>query len=79
MPRYEYRCEANSRTVEVAHPMSQRLTTWGEVCQLAEIEPGNTPADTPVEKVLSLGFVQGGTSSSNNPHTCSRPNCCMGG
>jgi len=82
MPRYEYRCETNGQTIEVSHPMSHKLNTWGEVCQLAEIETGNTPPNTPVEKVLSLGFVQGGTSnapSGGGGHTCSRPGCCMGG
>ncbi|MEJ6685338.1 hypothetical protein [Reinekea sp.] len=32
MPRYDYFCDANGEVVEVTHPMSQKLQTWGEVC-----------------------------------------------
>ena len=53
MPTYEYYCEANSQTVEVMHSMSRELETWGEVCELAEIDAGNTKADSPVIRQLS--------------------------
>ncbi|MFG0306646.1 MAG: zinc ribbon domain-containing protein [Phycisphaerales bacterium JB040] len=59
MPTYEYRCEANDRVIEVQHPMSRTVRTWGEVCDLAEIDPGDTPRKSPVEKILSLSFVSG--------------------
>ncbi len=62
MPRYDYRCEANGRVVEVAHGMNDRLTTWGEVCARAGLETGTTPAGAPVEKVIhapALGFPRG--------------------
>ena len=61
MPRYEYRCETNGKTVEVSHPMAASPKTWGEVCALGELAPGVTPRDAPVEKVLSLSFVGGST------------------
>lgn len=61
MPRYEYRCEANGEVVEVSHSMSEQLSTWGEVCERAGIDAGKTPTRTPVEKVISLGFVKGGS------------------
>ncbi len=70
MPRYEYRCETNGELVEVSHTMSERLTTWGEVCQRAGIEPGKTPADTPVEKVISVGFVKGSAGGGLPPGSC---------
>ena len=53
MPHYEYRCATNGHTVEVRHGMHQRLETWGEVAQLAECDPGNTPTDAPVERIMS--------------------------
>jgi predicted nucleic acid-binding Zn ribbon protein len=53
MPTYEYYCEANGQTVEVMHSMSRELETWGEVCELAEIDAGNTKADSPVIRQLS--------------------------
>lgn len=75
MPRYEYRCEANGKTVEVSHSMSDRLKTWDQVCEAAGIECGDTPGSTPVEKVLSLGFVK---SASGDSGGCG-PGCgCVG-
>ena len=53
MPTYEYYCEANGQTVDVIHLMSRELETWGEVCELAEIEVGETPRDSPVIRQLS--------------------------
>lgn len=52
MPFYDYHCEANGRTVEVFHKMNVRLKTWGEICQAAGIEPGDTPGDVPVIRLI---------------------------
>lgn len=53
MPYYEYRCAANDRTLEVRHGMDERLTTWGELAHRAGAPPGDTPADAPVERLMS--------------------------
>lgn len=53
MPYYEYRCRANGRTLEVRHAMGERLETWGELARCAGADPGDTPADAPVERLLS--------------------------
>jgi hypothetical protein len=53
MPYYEYRCPANGRTVEVRHPMDERLVTWGEVAGRAGLALGGTPEEAPVERLLS--------------------------
>ncbi len=80
MPRYEYRCEANGRVVEVTHGMSERLETWGDVRRLAGIEPDATPDAAPVERLVSLSFVAGAARSEGAaPHTCGRPGCCRAG
>ena len=51
MPVYEYLCRANMTCVEVVHPMMREpLCTWGELCELTGIAPGDTPLDAPVEK-----------------------------
>ncbi len=63
MPTYEYRCPANGKTVEVSHAMSEQVRTWGELCARAEIDPGKTPADAPVEKAVTLGFARSGKTS----------------
>lgn len=51
MPLYDYYCPANEQTVQVTHKMSQDVNTWGDVCALAGQPLGDTPADSPVEKV----------------------------
>ena len=51
MPFYDYFCETNRRTVEVAHPIRERLQTWGEVCERAGIPKGKT---SPKAKVMRL-------------------------
>jgi len=52
MPVYDYYCEENSRTVEVVHPMSVKLVTWGEICYVAQIPLGDTDPLAPVKRVI---------------------------
>ena len=52
MPLYEYVCAGNGKSVEVRHSMKEDLHTWGELCERAGIELGDTEPDTPVERVL---------------------------
>lgn len=52
MPVYEYYCPDNDCHIEVMHGMSKRLATWGELCAVAGIEVGATPAGAPVERLL---------------------------
>ena len=53
MPLYEYRCADNGLVVEVRHGMSERLETWGELCERSGHAVGNTPAETSIERILS--------------------------
>ncbi|MFA5260585.1 MAG: zinc ribbon domain-containing protein [Candidatus Omnitrophota bacterium] len=53
MPFYRYFCQANGKTVEVRHLMGVRLGTWAAVCILAQIDPGDTPGETPVQRLVS--------------------------
>ena len=78
MPKYDYRCELNGQTVEVSHAMNDVVNTWGELCALAHMDAGQTPADSPVHKIISGGFVSTGTSSPA-AHSCTAPTCCAGG
>ncbi|EGV52801.1 FmdB family zinc ribbon protein [Candidatus Endoriftia persephonae] len=78
MPTYDYFCETNSRTVEVSHKMSELLSTWGELCDKASIEPGDTPLDAPVKKLLSGPAVISGASRNEAP-PCASGGCCPGG
>jgi len=85
MITYQYHCPTNQQTLEVQHSMRESLRTWGEVCARAGQNLGNTPADAPVERLISGGLhasVAGGTSPSSsllpmagccgNPSGCSR-------
>ena len=79
MPSYDYRCAANGRVVEVRHRISEKLTTWGEVCDRAGVDTGDTAADTPVERLITGGGVVSSSSLSNpEPPSCP-PGGCGGG
>jgi hypothetical protein len=75
MPSYDYRCAANDRVVEVRHSMSEKLTTWGEVCERAGIALGDTPGDSPVDRLISGGSIVS-SSALSNPDA---PSCGSGG
>jgi hypothetical protein len=75
MPTYEYYCEENDTSVEVIHSMSEELTTWGELCDCAEIDHGDTPKQTGIIRKLSAIslLAQKGESNSGGG------GCCGGG
>lgn len=52
MPRYEYYCAANRRTVEVEHDASATVRTWGELCFAAGTRLGRTNPSAPVRRVI---------------------------
>jgi len=86
VPNYDYFCNTNGRAVEVHHRMSETLTTWGEVCDRAGIEPGSTPREALVERMMSRamastsGKSEGETGGGGHVHSggcgCGNP---MGG
>ena len=55
MPMYEYRCEPTGEVVEVVHRMSEKFTTWGEVCTHMGRPLGDVPGDAPVSKLVGSG------------------------
>ena len=80
MPTYDYGCEANGRVVEVMHKMSEELRTWGELCAKAGLEPGDTPADTPIKRLPTGGnVVHSSNMGSGNAPACPTGGCCSGG
>lgn len=52
LPAYDYRCAANGRVVEVSHDAGMTLRNWGELCYVAQMQPGDTDPGAPVERVL---------------------------
>lgn len=65
MPIYDYFCPSNNQTVEVMHPLTQEITTWGEVCQLAHCDLGDTPENAPVRRVISAPMLSIPTSNAD--------------
>lgn len=68
MPRYDYHCPSSGRVVEVRHGVDERLSTWGEVCARAGVDPGATAPDAPVERVIhapALSFPKGDAALKN--------------
>jgi hypothetical protein len=60
--------------------MNEAVSTWGELCTLAGIEPGETPVNTPVEKLITGGQVvrRSSLGEADTP-VCSSGPCCGGG
>jgi len=79
MPTYDYRCTTNGQVIEVKHAMSETLTTWGEVCNHAGIELGNTPANSPVERLITGGQFVRSSALKNAEPSCASGSCCPGG
>ena len=76
MPTYDYFCEANGQTVEVRHKMSENVTTWGELCAAAGIEPGETDSASPVKRLATGGqVVNSGSLGSGNAPPCGGGGC----
>lgn len=55
MLTYEYFCPTNGETLEVRHRISEKLSTWGELCERADADPGSTPLDTPIQRNILGG------------------------
>jgi len=53
MPTYDYYCSTNDIYIEVIHGINQRVTTWAELCELAQIDRQDTPDESPVKKVIT--------------------------
>lgn len=78
MPSYDYLCETNGQVVEVKHRMSDKLSTWGQVCENAGIDTGNTPADAPVQRLATGGQVVKSSSLGDTAPPCAAGGCAGG-
>lgn len=80
MPSYDYRCPVNGRVLEVRHGMHESIAHWGELCARAGIDPGDTPLDAPVERLITGGAVVGSAALKNpSPPPCMSGASCSGG
>lgn len=57
MPTYDYHCPENGRQITVFHAMSVRLATWGELCDMASVDVGQTARESPVKRQIGAGIV----------------------
>ncbi|GGC05526.1 hypothetical protein GCM10011352_34630 [Marinobacterium zhoushanense] len=78
MPTYDYLCPSNGRVLEVRHSMSERLTTWAELCKLAEIDPGDTAAEAPIERLANGGQIVSRSSLGDKQAPCQMGAPCCG-
>jgi hypothetical protein len=84
MPRYDYICPQNNQIVEVSHPLGQPLLTWGELCERAQLDPGDTPLNAPVDRLLSatsalLGKTSAPRSAAEAAPAAPVSSCCAAG
>lgn len=79
MPTYDYYCDANDCKVEVSHKMNDIITTWGELCQAAGRDTGDTAADTPVRKLITAAALVNRSALNNPEPACASGGCCPGG
>ncbi len=75
MPSYDYRCEVTQQIYEVRHKMSERLETWGALCELTGMDLADIPPESPVTRLISGGGLVK-SSSLKNPDA---PPCTSGG
>jgi hypothetical protein len=76
MPSYDYYCPANAQTLEVRHSINDLLTTWGELCTQAQVDPGDTPLDSPVQRRISGGVFISSVKTSTTAESAPAPNAC---
>lgn len=80
MPTYDYRCDANGSVIEVKHGIHEALKTWGELCARAGLDPGATPANSPVQRLITGGqVVRSSSLGEAAAPACGIGPCCGGG
>lgn len=80
MPTYDYRCEANQAIYEVKHAISESLSSWGELCERAGIDPGDIAPDSEVTRLISGGgVVRSGSLKNPEAPPCMTGGGCSGG
>jgi predicted nucleic acid-binding Zn ribbon protein len=77
MPYYEYRCDANGKTIEVRHGMNEQLKTWGEVVARAGQDAAGTPVESSVERLMSASVPLTGSGSEAGFGGCGSSCACV--
>lgn len=80
MPTYDYRLAGSERVYEVKHAMALKAHTWGELCEIGGLPPGDTAPETPVERLVSAaGVVGAGALKNPSAAPCGRSDGGCGG
>ena len=77
MPYYEYHCGTNLQTLEVRHRMDERLETWGDLVDRAGADLGTTPADAPIERLMSAPIPLTGSARDTGFSGCGQGCACV--
>ncbi len=75
MPTYDYYCADNDQTIEVKHGMNEKMFTWGELCEKANVDLGDTSLLSPVQRLATGGNI---VKRSSIGHSDAPP-CSIGG
>jgi len=75
VPTYDYACEENGQTVEVQHRMNEVISNWGELCDRASIDAGNTARNAAVKKLATGGQVVRSSSLGDSAPPCASGGC----
>jgi len=84
MPTYDYLCPANGRVVEIEHRMAESVAPGPRSATGAGVEPGDTPGNEAVERLISGGnVIRAGSLGSRRERPCDTAPCgapvCGGG
>lgn len=81
MPIYEYHCARANKTIEVVHSCSTAISTWGQLCEIAGIDIGQVPVDSPVDKLMASKVAVHGNAHNKSAlkQVPVRTGCCGGG
>ena len=72
MPSYDYYCEHNDEIVEATHSINASISTWGELCYVAQHPLGETDPLVPVRKLMrvpAIAFPTGNAELKNHGFT----------
>ena len=78
MPTYDYRILATGAVHEVKHSITVKAVTWGELCALGNLDPGDTDPASPVERLLSAAGVVRRNTLRNPEPPCGGGGCAGG-
>jgi predicted nucleic acid-binding Zn ribbon protein len=78
MPKYDYFCATNGRTIEVNHRIGEAIRSWGELCSRAGVDAEATPASTPVQRLITASAIVSANNLGSTERPCDYGSPCGG-